>query len=223
MVFPLDRLGGGGGADREYVRQERAFYAKQQVPRRYLVGLDLGQRDDWTALAILEHDGAADLLNLVRLERARGMSYPRIARLVRDTMAALPEDSRLLVDTTGVGRPICDQLDELGVAHTKISIHGGAAVKMLDDGTLSAPKRDLVAALVVRMEQATLRIADGLAHAKTLEQEALGFRMTLSPAGHDAYSAREGAHDDLLLAVALPVWWLASPYGGFVGVWFPQD
>jgi hypothetical protein len=31
-------------------------------------------------------------------------------------------------------------------------------------------------------------------------------RVKISTAGHDSYSAREGAHDDLVLAVAMAVW-----------------
>jgi hypothetical protein len=64
----------------------------------------------------------------------------------------------------------------------------------------------LIAALVVRFEARTLRVAAGLPHAEALEREAAAFTMKLSASGHDSYSAREGEHDDLLLAVSLPVW-----------------
>ena len=122
-------------------------------------------------------------------------------------MAALPAESTLLVDVTGVGRAVCDQLSDLDVRHQKVSIHGGGAVGRLDDGTLSVPKRDLVASLVVRFEQASLLIPRRMRHADTLEKEATSFQMKLSASGHDTYNARSGEHDDLLLAVALPVWW----------------
>ena len=47
----LDVFGASG--DREYTRQERAYHRQQEEERarRYIVGLDLGQRDDYTALA----------------------------------------------------------------------------------------------------------------------------------------------------------------------------
>jgi hypothetical protein len=171
----------------------------------YLVGLDIAQREDWTALGVLEEDTDRDL-TLVALERIRHRPYPEIAQLVADTVAALP-GAVLLVDVTGVGRPVTDQLDALGVRHIRVNIHGGNAVTRLDDGTLSIPKRDLIAALVVRFEARTIRIAAGLPHADTLEREASAFRTKLSASGHDTYNAREGEHDDLLLAVSLPVWW----------------
>jgi hypothetical protein len=170
----------------------------------YLVGLDIGQRDDFTALAVVDEDDDRTL-TLTALERVRHRPYPDVAQLVADTMAALP-DAVLLVDCTGVGRPVTDQLTRLRVRHIRINIHGGAAVTALDDGTLSVPKRDLIGALVVGFEAKTLRIAAGLPHAETLEREAAAFTMKLSASGHDSYSAREGEHDDLLLAVSLPVW-----------------
>jgi hypothetical protein len=87
---------------------------------------------------------------------------------------------------------------------------------MLDDGTISIPKRDLIGALAVGFESKRLRIAAGLHHADTLEREAAAFTMKLSASGHDTYNAREGEHDDLLLAVALPVWHAlkADPWAG---------
>ena len=174
---------------------------------RTRAGLDLGQRVDWTALAVVEEDANRDLA-LVALERVRHRPYPEVARLVADTVAALGP-ATLLVDVGGVGRPVTDQLTDLKVEHTRINIHGGGTVTTLDDGTLSVPKRDLIAALVVAFEAKRLRIAAGLGHAETLEREASAFTMKLSAAGHDSYNAREGEHDDLLLAVALPVWWAA--------------
>jgi len=170
----------------------------------YLAGLDIGQRDDWTALAVAERDRDGGL-TLVALERIRHRSYPDVALLVADTMRALP-GATLLVDVTGVGRPICDLLRQHGVAHIRVNIHGGDAVGRLDDGTVSVPKRDLIAALVVGFEAKTLRIASGLHHTEALEREAASFRMAVSATGHDTYNAREGAHDDLLLAVSLTAW-----------------
>jgi hypothetical protein len=51
----------------------------------------------------------------------------------------------------------------------------------------------------------------GPRHAETLEREAAAFTMKLSASGHGSYNARSGEHDDLLLAVALPVWHAGRP------------
>lgn len=176
---------------------------------RTVAGLDIGQRNDWTALAVVWED-SENTLTLVALERVRHMSYPAVADLVHDTMQALGHPT-LLVDVTGVGRPVCDLLTRKGVYHIRINIHGGNAVTTLDDGTQSIPKRDLIGALVVGFESKRLKIAAGLRHVEHLEREAQAFQMKLSASGHDSYNAREGEHDDLLLAVALPVWHLLMP------------
>lgn len=188
-------------------RLEREQRRRESVTWR-LVGVDVGQRNDYTAFAVLDLT-TDDVLTLVALERIRTASYPDIADLIRDTVIAVTgaEAPTVLVDVTGVGRPVTDQLERLGVNHERINIHGGSAVNALDDGTLSVPKRDLVSALVVGFEGQTLKIAGGLKHAGTLEREANAFTMKLSASGHDTYNAREGEHDDLLLAVALPVWY----------------
>jgi hypothetical protein len=199
-------------------RLERERQRRRTVEWR-LVGIDVGQRNDYTALAALDLT-ADDVLTLVALERVRHLAYPEVAELIRDTVTALsvPDSPTVLVDVTGVGRPVTDQLERLHVSHTRVNIHGGSAVTRLDDGTLSVPKRDLISALVVGFEGKTLRIAGGLKHAGSLEHEAAAFTMKLSASGHDTYNAREGEHDDLLLAVALSVWYARQH--GRAGVWF---
>jgi hypothetical protein len=51
----------------------------------------------------------------------------------------------------------------------------------------------------------------GIGHAATLRAELKNFRAKVSATGHDSYGAgddwRHGNHDDLVLAVALSVWW----------------
>jgi hypothetical protein len=45
-------------------------------------------------------------------------------------------------------------------------------------------------------------------HAQILMSELADFRVRISASGSDTYGAwRGGAHDDLVLALALAVWW----------------
>jgi hypothetical protein len=73
--------------------------------------------------------------------------------------------------------------------------------------------------LVVRFEQRTLLIPRFMRHAGTLVREARAFQMKISASGHDTYNARSGEHDDLLLAVAMPVWWHREHGSHQAGVW----
>ncbi len=74
------------------------------------------------------------------------------------------------------------------------------------------PKRDLVATLQILLQGKRLLVADALPDAAVLLQEMLNFQMKITAAANDVYGAwREGAHDDLVLAVALACWWAERP------------
>jgi len=57
------------------------------------------------------------------------------------------------------------------------------------------------------MSTGTSRIAKALPDARALAEELMDFRANISEAGYTSFGAREGAHDDLVLAVAVGVCW----------------
>ena len=67
----------------------------------------------------------------------------------------------------------------------------------------------LVSNLLLLSQEGRLKIASGLAEAKTLVAELQNMRVKIDlKTAHDSYGAwREGQHDDLVLAVALAAWW----------------
>src|ERR671920_2349825 len=109
-------------------------------PRRYLVGVDLGQANDFTAIAVLEKTIAPPetamfspvgkspsnrlveghiVYDLVYLKRPKlGTAYDTISKRVADLVCELEPQGAfgelgqvtLSVDGTGVGRGICDML-----------------------------------------------------------------------------------------------------------------
>ena len=64
-----------------------------------------------------------------------------------------------------------------------------------------------IGALVAELENDRLQIASGLRYAAALVGELGAFRRRVTGAGRAAYGAKTGAHDDLVVAVALAVWW----------------
>jgi hypothetical protein len=52
-----------------------------------------------------------------------------------------------------------------------------------------------------------LKIAAALSDAGALQEELKDFRRKVSDAGRAAYNARTGARNDLVLAVAIALWW----------------
>jgi hypothetical protein len=157
-------------------------------------------------------------LDLVWLERYElGTPYPevihRVIRLLkRYPISEHPNHTRLLIDATGVGRPVVDSFRAQGVYPIGILIHGGARVTQEIAGprelTLRVPKRDLVASVQTLLQNNRLRIAASLSLADVLRRELVNFRVKVDPAtAHDSYSHwREGDHDDLVLATACAAW-----------------
>lgn len=183
----------------------------------YSLGLDIGQVQDPAALAILERldertpDGW--VYHLRHLERPQlGTSYGGIVSLVAARMAH-PSllGAPLIIDRTGVGRPVVEMFREAGLAPVAVTITGGQQAKQDPDNwrDWSVPKRDLVGALQVLFQSGRLKVAAGLPLAATFTKELLNFKMKINlQTGHDSYEAwREGQHDDLVLAVALAVWY----------------
>lgn len=185
---------------------------------RYVLGLDLGQAADYTALCVLEAHPTEDrpVLHVRHLDRWRGISYVDIvARVARGTMT-LPENTTLVVDATGVGLAVVDlfRRARLRCALVPVSIHGGDKVAR-DQYGYRVPKRDLVGTVSVLLESGRLKVAAALIHAATLTAELRNFRVTINSAtSHDSYAAwREADHDDLVLSVALAAWH-ADHFGG---------
>lgn len=182
----------------------------------FYAGLDLGQAQDYSALAIVEKTQNAPAEYHVRhMERfPLGTTYTDQVNRVGVVMRRIP-GIVLVIDQTGVGRAVYDLFRKSGLSPVGVSIHGGDAATH-DGGTWRVPKRDLVAALTVAFQCGELKIASSLPEASTLIKELQNFRVKINPkTAHDSYEAwREGDHDDLVLAVALAVWYGKRDVGG---------
>jgi hypothetical protein len=204
---------------------------------RYVVAVDVGQANDYTALAVLHHyqtfenrtayeqasTGEARLAghhDLVHLERFRDLGYPAQVRRVEERFAEVKRhaaetdryggDVSLVVDATGVGKPILDMFRDHGLHARGVIITGGETSSHAD-GLDRVPKRELVTTLQIALQARRLRIAEELPLAELLLQEFRGFRVKITLTGHakfgnDVGAWREADHDDLVLAVALGVW-----------------
>lgn len=178
-----------------------------------IMGIDLGQAQDYTALCIIEKLKTAEGENeyhLRYLERlSLGTPYPAVVKRIAEMLLTEPlktQGAYIVVDSTGVGRLVVDLMRQSGLYPVAVAITAGSDVTQDDDG-YKVPKRDLVSTLQVLLQSGRLKIAEGLPEARTLIQELLNFRVKISMNAHDTYGAwREGVHDDLVLAVALACW-----------------
>lgn len=198
------------------------------TPRRWLVSADLGQAADPTAIGLFERLPTHDVVR--SLERPDlGTPYTDIVRrlgvIVRNS--ALSDGVDLLLDATGVGRPVVDLArEELrgvpGVRLVAIVIGSGiTAAQNATTGYWTVPKKVLVVSMQVALQSRKLRVAQGLALASTLVDEMRSFKLKVSvETGHQSFEAwRSGDHDDLVLMAAMGAWWSsrltrpAAPHG----------
>lgn len=141
-----------------------------------------------------------------------GTPYPRIIERVQALLGTPPLRSCrtiFLVDKTGVGAGVVDAFVEAGVSLKAITIHGGSEVgKDPQRPGYRVPKRDLVSAVQVLLQNRRLKVSGALPLAETLKKELLNFRVKIDPnTAHDSYEHwREGDHDDLVLATAVAAW-----------------
>lgn len=204
----------------------------------FIIGVDLGQARDFTAITVLErsfvdsgrkleiempyshppryepiyeHHYAARHLERLPL----GTSYPAQVARTRALVNQVKERSEsapfLVVDQTGVGRPVVDMLKAADLNPVSVTITGGDTVSR-EYMNFRVPKRDLVSTAQVLLQSERLKIARGLPEAQTLIDELLAFKVSISLKGHDSYGNdqgqwRENPHDDLVLALALACWY----------------
>jgi hypothetical protein len=144
-----------------------------------------------------------------------GTPYPaqvaRVKALHDRLKAEAGQPSLLVVDQTGVGRPVVDMLRAAELKPVAVTITGGDSASR-DGLDYRVPKRDLVSVVQVLLQAERLKIARALPEAQTLTSELLAFKVSISLKGYDSYgndqgSWRENPHDDLVLAVALAAWY----------------
>jgi len=205
----------------------------QPATTEYILGLDLGQSRDFSAWVLVERTKYDDQLakyHVRHIDRIRDQSYPAIVRhtatLVTALMATLrasqgdrriapqrPPRVSLIVDYTGVGRPVADLLTDadLGVEMQLVTITGADQTTQGESGDWRVPKRVLASTVQVGLQTTRLTIEPTLTLAKTLTAELQNFKVKIALNGHDSYGAaeewREGNNDDLVLSLALALWW----------------
>jgi hypothetical protein len=201
----------------------------------HIIGLDLGQARDPSALAVLKRtpifdDAGHPVWDARNHERHRtdcihlsrwplGTSYPSIVADVAK-LVARPElvsdtgsQPRLAVDATGVGRAIIDMFLDAGLTAAVVPITCTAGAGFRSDVWCPGitghwvAKGELVGTVQAALQTGSLRIVPLLPLADTLKAELLGFQVRITVSANEQFGAwREGAHDDLVFAVAIGLW-----------------
>ena len=182
----------------------------------HVIGLDLGQAQDYTALAVIERPepvrGELPDYALRHLQRfPLGTPYTKIVPAVADlAKSEMLNHPTLVVDYTGVGRALVDMLKkaQMGCRIVPVTITAGQAVTKNEDGSFHVPKKELVTVMQLLLQARRLKVASSLAEADTLVEELQNFRVKITASANEIFGTwREGQHDDLVLATAVAGWW----------------
>jgi len=195
----------------------------------YTVGLDLGQGQDYSALAVVERvlmlppgltlgtwHRRPDAYALTEQWHVRalrrwelGTPYPVVVQDTTRLMRAEPmADALLVIDGTGVGRAVRDMFMQAWQGQRFGSSWPYAVTITAGERRhgRNIPKHDLFAAVQVPLQQQRLRIAQGLALGEVLADELVQFRQRLTVSGRELidFERRPGqGHGDLVNALAL--------------------
>jgi hypothetical protein len=178
--------------------------------RCYLVGVDLGQTSDPTAIAVLEAVSVPGRLRLRHLERAPlGTPYPDIVERISGVAASAELAGRchIVLDATG-NRAIVDLLRRAGLQSVLLPVVAtGARAESQATGYYRVPKHSLILGLQSMLARGVVQIADGLRERPELMCELGQIEMRVSRGGRRRYGCwRAGEHDDLVFALALACW-----------------
>lgn len=183
-------------------------------------GLDLGQRNDYSAIALLDvvevtsnqRDPVSWEFIKTRNFRLRGLHrfplgtpYTEIPKLVRRAIVTPPPghfgrqiNTTLAIDGGGPGLPVIDMIrkEKMPCSILPAIITGAGLGSRLGGGLYSVPRRELVTLLRVALETRLLIFPSDLPLRDELKEELVNIDST----------GGQTKHDDMAIAIALALW-----------------
>jgi hypothetical protein len=193
-----------------------------------IVGVDVGQAIDPTVITVADAyvpepadvDDHPEYELMIRwLEKVPlGTSYVAVVERIATVaeQAAMFGPTMIVLDATGVGRPLVDMLRRrTSVSMRAVTFTAGrfADEAHHDPYNYRVPKRDLVTALEVLLQGRRIHAVPGLPLAEDMRAELGAFEVGISTGGRDSYEAASGSHDDIVMALALAAWCAGRPGG----------
>ncbi len=136
-----------------------------------------------------------------------GTTYPGVVAHVRRLLDKPPmqNNADLVIDFTGVGRPVFDMFVARGVSPIGVAITSGDAIT--HEGMIyRVPKLILISRVQALFHSGQIKIQKDLPDAPALVAELQEFRAEVTDSGYWRFGARSGKHDDLVLALAIAIW-----------------
>jgi len=212
------------------------------------VGVDLGRKQDYTAIVGAEViDGKNDEFNIPLFERLQlGTPFrDAIGRLieVRDWIKKMqnkrdrergrfPSEIQrsspieILVDASGLGDPVVEEMRHRGLEITGVLLTGGnkcTKVKEKNGWALHIPKSALVSRLQVLAQGHRIHFTRESSLVENMIEELENFTLKVTSSANLQFEPfTTGVHDDLIVATALAVWKRRRKPTGFLRVYCPE-
>ena len=163
----------------------------------YWLGVDLGKRVDYSVIAVVAKKG--DQVKLVYYKRwPLETPYSSVIGSIRVIIDKLKQVQKVLVDQTGVGEYIVEDMQKGGIPN-------------VEGVTLTLPvKQEILGHLKQLMQNRLFTYPFDVNLTSELNVE----RFELTKTGQVQFSHPEGTHDDILWAVALAVYATRAGTGG---------
>lgn len=180
---------------------------------RYVIGIDLAKLHDYTAVTVLDTQLLASKSRYAVTAVYRypiGIEYSRVADHILEQVFSYPYhgDIVLIVDATGLGNPVLEQLRKRIDAVIGLTITGGTRVNV-EGSNVRVPKVTLIGTLLSIIENRRLFFAESAQHLDALVQELMAFQGKFSEGGRIQYEGR-GAHDDMVMSLSMATWYVTE-------------
>ena len=181
--FECEFLEGEGSVFRNVRAAATGIPSEPKIRHLYTIGVDLARVQDHTVLSVFDRSNN----NQVYQDRFQSLEWPFQKKKII-ALCNYYNNATLVMDATGVGDPIVQDLERAGCPVIPVKI-------------TNVSKKEMVEKLSIFIEQrkcAILPLDDSL-----LEYD--NFTYEMSKTGKVYYNAREGYHDDIVISHALAV------------------
>ncbi len=151
---------------------------------RYVMGVDLARHVDFTVIVVVDRSNH----QIVHFDRFNQIDY-QLQKARIEATARRYNNALIRIDATGVGDPITEDLQRLGLAVDPYVF-------------TNQSKKNLIDSLALKIEQGKI----GYPHVTELISELEAYTYELLPSGMTRYTAPDGLHDDCVVSMALAYW-----------------
>ena len=161
---------------------------------RWVIGADLAKTVDWTVLYTINEYGEPG-----EIVRIKDISW-NVQQEAIQHLSVRYGNARVVVDSSGIGDPIEDNLRRIGVP-----------VVGMKTGTMTT-KQELIEGLSIALQHGWVKLPDKYHH-RWLWDELESYQQEVTEHGNTRFHAPEGMHDDGVIALSLAVNGLGARLG----------